>query len=71
MSDKTNPNSVWGPNQNYANNLNLSRPDASTVGPGGNVVDRARINRNGAGLDENRLSPQKPLGEPQTDGFGG
>lgn len=42
MSDKTNPNAVWGPNE-YAGNVAPSRPDASTVGPGGNTVDRKAI----------------------------
>jgi hypothetical protein len=57
-----------GPNEYYAQRTNLTRPDASTVGPGGNVVDRARINRTLNVLDKNE-TPAKPLGQPHSNGF--
>jgi hypothetical protein len=44
MSDKTNPNNVGGPNE-YAGFVAPKRADQSTVGPGGNTVDRGAINR--------------------------
>jgi hypothetical protein len=67
MSDKTNPNNVWGPNQ-YSGFVAPSRPDASTVGPGGNTVDRARINRNSDVIDKGAQSPAFPLGKPNNLG---
>jgi hypothetical protein len=67
MADgKTNPNSVWGPNQ-YAAPA-PSRPDASTVGPGGNVVDRRQIPKTLNVLDKNE-TPANPLGQPGTTGY--
>lgn len=40
---KSNPNGI-GVDNEYAGFAAPSRPDASTVGPGGNTVDRSRIN---------------------------
>lgn len=67
MSDQTNPNSVGGMNE-YAGFVAPSRPDASIVGPGGNTVDRARINRSVTSVDKGNLSQAHPLGEPQNGG---
>jgi hypothetical protein len=60
MSDKTNPNDV-GFIGSYAGFVAPKRPDMSTVGPGGNTVDRGAINKT---LDtyEQHGSPSKPLG---------
>lgn len=61
---KSNPNDVWGPNE-YAGFVAPSRPDASTVGPGGNVFDRANFERvagTKTTLDQN-ASASKPAGQ--------
>jgi hypothetical protein len=67
MSDKTNPNAVGGANE-YHGFVAPSRPDASIVGPGGNSVDRARINRNSDAIDKGSPSPAFPLGKPNNFG---
>lgn len=67
MTDQSNPNGIWGPNQ-YAGNVVPSRPDASTVGPGGNTVDRNRIPRNSETLNKGSRTPAHPLGTPDNYG---
>lgn len=67
-SSKINPNGVEGSNEYYAQRVNLTRPDASTVGPGGNTVDRARINKTLNVLDKNSTQ-SKPLGQSHTSGY--
>lgn len=62
---KVNPDNVWGPNENYAQRINLTRPDASTVAPGGNVFDRAEFQSvmgTKTVLDKN-ATQGKPLGQ--------
>lgn len=63
MADsKANPNSLLGRNEYSAQNINLHRPDQSTIaeaggfygGSGGNRVDRADINKT-----KDRVSSQK------------
>ena len=66
--DKVNPSNVWGPNQYAAPAPH--RPDASTVGPGGNIVDRARIPANSETLSKNQ-TPANPLGTPDNYGSRG
>jgi hypothetical protein len=69
MADnKTNPSGVGTANEYYAQNLGLSRPDASIVGPGGNTVDRGAINKTLNVLDKNSTQ-SKPLGQSGTTGF--
>lgn len=58
---KSNPDNV-GVENRYAGFVAPSRPDASTVAPGGNVVDRNQIPKTmGASGAE---SQAKPLGKP-------
>jgi hypothetical protein len=62
--DKTNPSLVGGRNE-YAGFVAPSRPDASTVGPGGNTVDRgelASVRGTKTMLDKNSTQ-SKPLGQ--------
>lgn len=63
MSDKTNPNQAWAPNQYSAMNVALSGPIGIPLEQGGNTVDPARINKTmgGSGAE----SASKPLGAPQ------
>lgn len=66
--DARNPGSTTGPNQYYAQRIDLTRPDMSTVGPGGNQVDRGRINRTMNELDKNQTQAN-PLGQSHSNGF--
>lgn len=63
---KVNPDDVWGPNEYSAQRLNLTRADQSTVGPGGNTVDRNRINKTMGG--SGAQTQPKPLGTPESRG---
>jgi hypothetical protein len=62
MSDKTNPNNV-GFVGSYAGFVAPKRADQSTVGPGGNTVDRAAINRTVTSVSKN-ATPAFPCGVP-------
>lgn len=63
---KSNPDNVGIQNE-YAGFKAPARPDASTVGPGGNVVDRNRIPKTmgGSGAE----TQAKPLGKPVARGY--
>lgn len=66
--DARNPGSTLGDNEYSALRIDLTRPDASTVGPGGNQVDRSQINRTLNELDKNQTQ-SKPLGQSHSNGF--
>lgn len=66
MADAANPNDAWGPNQYAAPAPH--RADASTVGPGGNTVDRNMIPKTMNVLDKNETAA-KPLGQSHSTGF--
>lgn len=67
MADATNPSNVWGPNE-YAGFVAPKRADASTVGPGGNIVDKNRIPKTMNTADKNN-NQAHPLGNPGTTGY--
>lgn len=68
---KINPSDVGGPNENYAQRVHLTRPDASTVGPGGNVFDRGLFSdiAGTKGATDKNSTQAKPLGQVHTTGF--
>jgi hypothetical protein len=69
MSSKTNPNDVGGEGGEYAGNVAPSRPAVSTVGPGGNKVDRSTINPTITDFSSQK-STTKPAGPASTHGSG-